>query len=71
MMNGWMWRALQPTILSVAILAAVLQPAAAQTYPTHAVRLVVPFAPGGPTDTLARILAERMTVTLGQSVRCR
>jgi tripartite-type tricarboxylate transporter receptor subunit TctC len=68
MMNRWMWRALQPTILSVAILAAVLQPAAALTYPTHAVRLVVPFAAGGPTDTLARILADKLSVAWGEPV---
>ncbi len=42
--------------------------ASAQTYPTRAVTLVVPFAAGGPTDTIARILAEGMRQSLGQSV---
>ncbi len=41
---------------------------AAQTFPSKQVTIVVPFTAGGPTDTLARILAERMTRTLGQSV---
>jgi tripartite-type tricarboxylate transporter receptor subunit TctC len=42
--------------------------AAAETYPSHPVTFVVPFPPGGPTDTLGRLLGERMTRPLGQSV---
>ena len=42
--------------------------AVAQTYPTKPITVVVPFAAGGPTDVLARILGERMRVALGQSV---
>jgi tripartite-type tricarboxylate transporter receptor subunit TctC len=42
--------------------------ALAQAYPTRPVTIVVPFAAGGPTDTLARILAERMRDSLGQAV---
>jgi tripartite-type tricarboxylate transporter receptor subunit TctC len=42
--------------------------ARAQVYPAHPITVIVPFAAGGPTDTLARILAQRMTVKLGQSV---
>lgn len=42
--------------------------AAAQTFPAKQITLVVPFTAGGPTDTLARILAERMSRTLGQTV---
>jgi tripartite-type tricarboxylate transporter receptor subunit TctC len=40
----------------------------AQTFPSKQITLVVPFTAGGPTDTLARILAERMGRTLGQTV---
>ena len=40
----------------------------AQTFPTKQITLVVPFTAGGPTDTLARILAERMSRILGQTV---
>ena len=42
--------------------------AGAQNFPTRAVTVVVPFSAGGPTDTIARIMAERMTKSLGQSV---
>jgi tripartite-type tricarboxylate transporter receptor subunit TctC len=42
--------------------------ATAQSYPAHPITMIVPFAAGGPTDTLARILAQRMTVKLGQPI---
>jgi len=42
--------------------------AGAQTFPSKQITLVVPFTAGGPTDTLGRILAERMGRTLGQTV---
>ena len=42
--------------------------ATAQSYPSRPITMVVPFAPGGATDTLARILAGRMRQSLGQSV---
>ncbi len=43
-------------------------PAQAQGWPTHPVTMVVPFAAGGPTDAIARIVAEHMSRTLGQQV---
>jgi tripartite-type tricarboxylate transporter receptor subunit TctC len=42
--------------------------AGAQTFPSKQITLVVPFSAGGPTDTLARILAERVGRSLGQTV---
>jgi tripartite-type tricarboxylate transporter receptor subunit TctC len=43
-------------------------PAVAETFPSRPVTIVVPFSAGGPTDAMARILAERMKVSLGQAV---
>lgn len=52
-----------------ALAAALLAlPAVAQTYPSRPVVMVAPFAAGGPTDVLARIMAERMGRALGQTV---
>jgi len=42
--------------------------AQAQSYPSRPITIVVPFAAGGPTDTLARILGERMRQSLGQTI---
>ncbi len=62
-------------LLAVTFLAmplpVVAQPVtagAAQAFPARAMRLVVPFAPGGSTDTLARIVGQRWTESLGQPV---
>jgi tripartite-type tricarboxylate transporter receptor subunit TctC len=43
-------------------------PAAAQAWPSRAVRLIVPYPPGGASDITARFLAQELTTTLGQSV---
>ena len=47
---------------------ALVVPAAAQTYPARPITIIVPFAAGGPSDAMARILGERMKVTLGDSI---
>src|SRR5258708_27142228 len=57
-------------ILTLAALApiAAAEVATAQTYPTRPLTLNVPFAAGGPTDTIARVIAQRMSAVLGQSI---
>jgi len=53
---------------AVAFLLAPLATASAQDWPTRAVTMVVPYAAGGPVDTLGRILAARLSEILGQQV---
>ena len=50
------------------VLAAVAAPAFAQGYPTKIVKLQVPFAPGGTTDIIARVISEPLGKNLGQNV---
>ena len=57
--------------LSIALIFAMLAAVAgatAQTYPSRPVTVIVPFAAGGVTDIVARIVSERMKTALGQSV---
>jgi tripartite-type tricarboxylate transporter receptor subunit TctC len=49
-------------------LAARIPRAFAQQLPSRPITIIVPYAAGGPTDTLARILGQRMSVTLGQNI---
>ena len=53
---------------AAAALVVGLAPARAQDYPARTIRIVVAFPPGGPTDFVARLLADKMKVLLGQSV---
>src|SRR6185503_10470315 len=56
------------TSICIAVFASLSLTAQAQTYPAKPIRLVVGFAAGGPTDVIARIIAQDMGSTLGQSV---
>ncbi len=58
---------LRRTLLAAACALAAL-PAAAQQFPTRPVQVIVPFAAGGPTDAVARLVTEVMTRELGQNI---
>ena len=54
--------------MALAIAAFVATPADAQTYPNHPIELVVPFVAGGTTDTVARLISQRLSDRWGQPV---
>lgn len=56
------------TMLLAGSLGALAGPAFAQGYPTKPITLIVPFAAGGPTDVVARLLGDHMSRTLGQQI---
>lgn len=59
------WR----TILVTSVLAlGVMSEAAAQAWPSKPIRFIVPFAPGGPSDIIARLVGQKLSETLGQQV---
>jgi tripartite-type tricarboxylate transporter receptor subunit TctC len=55
-----------PTCLLAALALAVASPAFAQSYPTHPIKVVVPWPPGQATDVAARMVAEKLVPVLGQ-----
>jgi len=58
---------LRSAVLLIAV-AAGTATADAQVYPSRPITIVVPYSAGGPTDTIARIMAERMRAPLGQTI---
>ena len=58
----------KPILAAFAALLAFGGSARADNFPSHPITIVVPFSAGGPSDALARIMAERMRTTLGQTI---
>jgi len=56
------------SIVLMALFCVVIAPASAQNYPGRTVRLIAPFAPGGATDVLARLTAQKLGERWGQTV---
>ena len=59
-------RKISIALVAAACLAAL--PAFSQSYPNQTIKMVVPFAAGGPADALARIFAERFSAEVGRPV---
>src|SRR5262245_53256753 len=62
--NDMRWIAVIAAFCSVLTIASVAH--AQSSYPARPVRVIVPFAPGGPSDAIARLLAQKFTESLGQ-----
>jgi tripartite-type tricarboxylate transporter receptor subunit TctC len=60
------YRATTSVLITTIVGLGLASPAFAQEYPNKAVRVIVPFAAGGNTDTIGRIVAERLQAVLGQ-----
>jgi tripartite-type tricarboxylate transporter receptor subunit TctC len=61
-------RSLLVAPLAAAATAGAIWSAAAQTYPTRPIKMIVPYPPAGPIDTMARLLAQQLSLRFGQQV---
>src|SRR6266849_3525386 len=69
--RGARWRPAAAIISAIAMAGASLlfaSPALAQTYPTRVIKLIVPFAPGGQPDTIARLIAQHLSASVGTTI---
>ena len=63
---GWSVAALTSILVAVAVLGVLIGAAKAQDWPTRPVKIVVPYGPGGISDVVARMVADRLTAKFGQ-----
>ena len=68
MLKSWMSGMLKGAAGACAILLAITGATLSQTYPARPMTMIIPFAAGGPTDVLGRVLAQRMSEILGQQI---
>ncbi|HZN31446.1 MAG TPA: tripartite tricarboxylate transporter substrate binding protein [Xanthobacteraceae bacterium] len=61
-------RLVRCTLVVIGVVIGMADPAAAQSYPDRLIKLVVPYPAGGPIDTTARLVAQRLGPILGQTV---
>jgi tripartite-type tricarboxylate transporter receptor subunit TctC len=61
-------RMLLALVAALGLGALAGEPAAAQAYPNRPIKIIIPFAPGGPTEFIIRLVADRLTAALGQAV---
>ena len=61
-------RATAAYLLAASLIALGSGPAAAQTYPSKPIKLIVPFTPGSPVDVLARLVSNHLSPRLGQTI---
>jgi tripartite-type tricarboxylate transporter receptor subunit TctC len=64
----WHWRICLPVALSVAALIGALDPSTAWSQTERTVRLILPFPPGGPADSMARLVAQQIGTAGGPSI---
>jgi tripartite-type tricarboxylate transporter receptor subunit TctC len=55
-------------LAALAFAAGMVVPVAAQTYPDHPIKMIVPYPAGGPIDTMARLLGQQLSLRFGQQV---
>jgi tripartite-type tricarboxylate transporter receptor subunit TctC len=67
-MNAAAARWIREAFALLAAAAMLAGPAFAQSYPSRVIKLIVPFSPGGQPDTIARIIAQHLSASVGTTI---